>query len=94
MQKYGDPYFLIEMIFMSEKLDAGEIMSRLKATGITNTNSRNVTTAYAFRWACGEVFDQNKSSFKVVRARLRKIGIDIAKPYDGSLFEPWNGDIR
>ncbi|MEQ9727125.1 phage/plasmid replication protein [Pseudomonas sp. WHRI 8822A] len=62
-----------------------EIRAALQASGLTNIYALNTTSAYALRWAAGEKFDQAKSSFKVHRARLRKVGIDIALDYDGSI---------
>lgn len=62
-----------------------DIREQLEASGLTNIYALNTTSSYALRWASGDTFDQSKSSFKVHRARLRKVGIDIANPYDGSI---------
>ncbi|WP_442964399.1 phage/plasmid replication domain-containing protein [Pseudomonas sp. KNUC1026] len=62
-----------------------QIRADLSLIGITDTQALNNTCSYALLWAVGEQFDLSKSAVKVVRARLRKIGIDIAKPFDGSI---------
>ncbi|OWP50069.1 phage/plasmid replication domain-containing protein [Pseudomonas nitroreducens] len=47
--------------------------------------SANATFVYAVRWREGATFDLSKSAVKVHRARLRKLGIDIARPYAGEI---------
>jgi hypothetical protein len=51
-----------------------------------NTKAANMTTIYAIQWMHGQQFDFNKSQVKTHRARLRKIGIDIALPCDLTKF--------
>lgn len=51
-----------------------------------NTRSANATTIYAIQWMHGQTFDLNKKQVKVHRARLRQIGIDIARPCDITKF--------
>jgi hypothetical protein len=51
-----------------------------------NTRSANVTTLYAIQWMHGKKFDFNKTQVQTHRARLRKIGIDIAIPCDLTKF--------
>ena len=59
-----------------------EIPDLLIEQGIVgSTSAANSAAFYAARWAYGEAFDLSKSQVSVNRARLRKIGIDIAKPY-------------
>jgi len=48
--------------------------------------SANATFVYAVQWREGKTFDLAKSAVKVHRARLRRLGIDIAKAYDGELI--------
>nr|WP_304665657.1 phage/plasmid replication protein [Pseudomonas tremae] len=61
------------------------IADKLLAEGIVkDTRSANSTAAYVYSWMAGNTFDLGKSQVKVVRARLRKIGIDIANPSDGT----------
>ncbi|WP_259642164.1 phage/plasmid replication protein, partial [Pseudomonas syringae] len=47
--------------------------------------SANATMVYVFMWMEGQSFDLSKSAVKVHRARLRKIGLDIGKPYAGEV---------
>ncbi|BHI52507.1 phage/plasmid replication domain-containing protein [Escherichia coli] len=51
---------------------------------VDNIKAANIMAYYAYAWMHGEQFDLNKRSFKTHRARLRKIGIDIAMEYDAS----------
>ncbi len=43
---------------------------------------------YAYQWSHGQVFDLNKSQVQTHRARLRKIGIDIAEVCDMTKHSP------
>ncbi|EEU3019728.1 TPA: Replication-associated protein G2P [Escherichia coli] len=51
---------------------------------VKDVRAANMTAYYAHAWMHGERFDFNKKQVKVHRARLRKIGIDIALEYDAS----------
>lgn len=53
-----------------------------------STQSANSTALYAINWMNGEKFDLNKTQVQTNRARLRKIGIDIAKPCNLTVFSP------
>lgn len=48
---------------------------------VKSLTAANSTAMYAVRWSQGEVFDLSNSQVALNRARLRKIGLDIAKPY-------------
>ncbi|WP_119691260.1 phage/plasmid replication protein [Pseudomonas oleovorans] len=48
--------------------------------------SANATFVYAVQWREGKTFDLAKSAVKVHRSRLRRLGIDIAKPYAGEII--------
>lgn len=68
-------------------MDIKTIASELLEQGIVNSVRAAHTTAfYAYSWTLGERFDFSKSQVKTHRARLRKIGIDIANEYNVSLF--------
>ncbi len=59
------------------------LAEQLQREGIcTNPKAANTTLSYAIRWMHGERFDLKKSKVKLHRARLRKIGIDIADTFD------------
>ncbi|OLU26962.1 hypothetical protein BVH03_15305 [Pseudomonas sp. PA15(2017)] len=63
-----------------------EIHQRLISDGIVSSEaSANATLVYAVKWMEGFPLDFAKSAVKVNRARLRKLGIDIAKPYGGQI---------
>lgn len=65
---------------ISEQLISNQIVESTKAA--------NTTSMYAIEWMMGKRFDLTKSQVKTHRARLRKIGIDIANPCDLSRFSP------
>ncbi|HFE7521650.1 TPA: phage/plasmid replication protein [Salmonella enterica subsp. enterica serovar Newport] len=65
--------------------DVNTISEELLAKGIVNnTKAANTTAFYVYSWMNGERFDFSKSQVQTHRARLRKIGIDIAMEYDAS----------
>jgi hypothetical protein len=65
------------------------IADKLLRLGIVeNTRAANTTTLYAMQWMSGQKFDLCKAQVKVHRARLRKIGIDIADTCDVSRHSP------
>ncbi|MEF9673204.1 phage/plasmid replication protein [Pseudomonas sp. PCH446] len=66
-------------------MDHFTIAEKLLDDGIvTNMLSANSTAAYVYNWMAGHSFDFKKSQVKIARARLRRIGIDIANPSDSS----------
>jgi hypothetical protein len=70
-----------------EKMSLENISERLLREGICDSvRAANTTSLYAIQWASGASFDFNKSQVKNHRARLRKIGIDIALVCDVSKF--------
>jgi len=69
--------------------DFENISERLIRLGVVNTTkAANTTAMYAVQWMHGQQFDCSKSQVQTHRARLRKIGIDIANPCDLSKFSP------
>lgn len=71
------------------KMDLMTISGQLVAEGIVESTRSAMTTAmYAIQWSSGHSFDLEKAQVKVHRARLRKIGIDIANTCDTSRFTP------
>lgn len=77
----------IDQKLQVEAMNLETITQRLINEGIcTNTRSANTTTIYAIQWMHGQSFDLSKSQVQVHRARLRKIGIDIALACDLSKF--------
>lgn len=48
---------------------------------VPSRTAAHVTAGYYQLWVEGETFDLTKSQVQIHRARLRKLGIDIGKPY-------------
>lgn len=64
-----------------------DIPDILLAKGVvTNAYAAQTTMRYATLWMLGHALDFSKSATNVQRARLRKIGIDIKKPYSGEFY--------
>ncbi|EKN3870429.1 phage/plasmid replication protein [Yersinia enterocolitica] len=55
---------------------------------VETTRAANTTAMYAIQWFHGHNFDLSKNQVRVHRARLRKIGIDIAQRCNVSKFSP------
>ncbi len=82
-----EEFLNIDRKLQVENMSLETISARLIREGICdNTRSANTTTLYAIQWMHGERFDFSKSQVKTHRARLRKIGIDIALPCDLTKF--------
>lgn len=70
-------------------MDFETISERLLTSGIVDTTrAANTTAMYAIQWMHGHDFDLNKKAVQTHRARLRKIGIDIATKCNISKFSP------
>ncbi|MFQ1018192.1 phage/plasmid replication protein [Gilliamella sp. BG7] len=61
-------------------MDFETVAEQLIRCGVVDTTrSANTTAMYALQWMHGQTFDFRKSQVQIHRARLRKIGIDIAQ---------------
>lgn len=70
-------------------MDFQTISEQLFSVGAVDTvRAANTTAMYALQWAHGQTFDFNKTQIQTHRARLRKIGIDIAQRIDIARFSP------
>lgn len=70
-------------------MDFDTISEHLISQGIVDsTRSANTTAMYAIQWMHGHSFNFNKKQVQTHRARLRKIGIDIAQRFNISKFTP------
>lgn len=70
-----------------ESMNIETITSRLIREGVcSDVRAANTTSLYAINWMHGHVYDLSKKQAQTHRARLRKIGIDIARPCDHSKF--------
>ncbi|EMQ9995328.1 hypothetical protein N1H82_006593 [Pseudomonas aeruginosa] len=64
-----------------------DVPAMLLAKGVvSNSYAASTTAGHAALWMEGSPIDFTKSSSKIHRARLRKIGIDIKKPYSGEFY--------
>jgi hypothetical protein len=100
LQYYGlSDYSILTQIFnqflnVDEKLKVSAmeyetVSETLLRLGIVdNTRAANLTATYHNNWMHGQKFDLNKSQVQIHRARLRKIGIDIARPFNILTFSP------
>lgn len=70
-------------------MDYETISERLLRHGVVETvRQANITAMYALQWMHGQTFDFKKRSIQTHRARLRKIGIDIAQRCNLAKFSP------
>lgn len=70
-------------------MDYETISERLVSTGVVETTrAANTTAMYAIQWMHGRMFDLDKKAVQTHRARLRRIGIDIAQRCNISRFSP------
>ena len=70
-------------------MDFETISEQLLRCGVVySIRSANITAMYAIQWMHGQTFDFGKTQVKTHRARLRKIGIDIAQRCNLAKFSP------
>jgi len=88
-QTIHDEFLRIDEKLQVTAMDLQTISECLITNGIVkSTYSANITAMYAMNWFNGQQFDLTKSAVQTHRARLRKIGIDIANVCDTSRFTP------
>lgn len=84
---FHEDFLNIDSKLSVETMDLETITQRLIREGICDsTRSANTTALYAIQWMHGHKFDLSKSQVQTHRARLRKIGVDIALACDLSKF--------
>lgn len=87
LRSVHDEFINLHKKLKVESMTLESITQQLLNAGICETvRSANITTMYAIQWMHGEQFDLNKTQVQTHRARLRKIGIDIAMPCDVTKF--------
>lgn len=70
------------------KVELENIAEQLLSSGVVDTlRKANTTAFYAMKWANGQDLGLSSRQWKEHRARLRKIGIDIANPCDLEKFQ-------
>lgn len=83
LNQIHEEFLQIDQKLMVNAMDIETIAGTLIREGIVeSTKAANTTTMYAMQWMCGHAFDVKERSVQTHRARLRKIGIDIAQPCD------------
>ncbi|MBP2847668.1 Replication-associated protein G2P [Dickeya oryzae] len=89
LKKLHDDFISIDKTLSVTAMDFDTISEHLINQGVVdNTRSANTTAMYAIQWMHGHSFDFNKKQVQTHRARLRKIGIDIAQRCNISKFSP------
>ncbi len=89
LNKLHDDFISIDKKLMVTAMDFDTISDFLIKEGVVDSiRSANTTAMYAIQWMHGHFFDFNKKQVQVHRARLRKIGIDIAQRCNVSKFTP------
>lgn len=84
-----DDFLALDKKLMVTSMDFETISEHLISEGIVDsTRSANTTAMYAIPWMHGHSFDFSKTQVQTHRARLRKIGIDIAQRCNISKFSP------
>lgn len=84
-----EAFLNIQNLLKVEAMTLEHVAEKLISEGVVdNTKAANTTAFYAFQWMHGRTFDCKKSQEQTHRARLRKIGIDIAHPCDLTKFSP------
>ncbi|WP_405045982.1 phage/plasmid replication protein [Pseudomonas sp. BP01] len=82
--KYGNPYQSRGRVVVHAFTDYGYPHSFNLTIYPPNETAANATHVYVVKWMGGVSFDLEKSAVKTHHANLRKLGIDIARPYDPS----------
>ncbi len=83
-----------EFLNIDEKLQVTSmtiegISERLIRLGVVDTTrAANTTALYAIQWMHGQTFDLTKRQVQQHRSRLRKLGLDIARPCNISQNSP------
>ncbi|TFU52413.1 MULTISPECIES: phage/plasmid replication protein [unclassified Pasteurella] len=89
LRKLNKEFLNIDKKLKVTAMNFETISETLINSGVVETvKAANTTAMYALQWSHGQVFDLSKAQVKVHRARLRKIGIDIANKCDISKFSP------
>lgn len=86
---WHDEFLALDQRLQVTAMNFETIADRLQRLGICDsTRAANTTAVYALQWMSGHAFDLSKTQVQTHRARLRKIGIDIAEACDMSKHAP------
>ncbi|WP_227657295.1 phage/plasmid replication domain-containing protein [Citrobacter koseri] len=80
LNKLHSDFLALDEKLSVNAMDFETISEHLITRGIVETTrAANTTAMYAIQWFHGHIFDLSKNQVRIHRARLRKIGIDIAQ---------------
>lgn len=89
LNKLHDEFVNLDEKISVNAMDFETISEHLISQGVVDTiRKANITAMYALQWFHGQSFDLNKTQVQTHRARLRKIGIDIAQKCNIAKFSP------
>lgn len=89
LNKLHDEFLNLDKKLSVNAMDFETISERLIRCGVVDTTrAANTTAMYAVQWMHGQTFNFEKSQVQIHRARLRKIGIDIAQRCNLAKFSP------
>ncbi|MEL4421447.1 phage/plasmid replication domain-containing protein [Shewanella algae] len=89
LSKLHSDFVNLDQKLQVTSMDFETISERLISAGVVDTTrSANTTAMYAIQWMHGHKFDFSKTQVQTHRARLRKIGIDIAQRCNIARFSP------
>lgn len=78
-----EKFLAIDQKLKVTAMEYDSVAERLIAEGVVdNSKAANLTANVAMQWMHGHSFDFTKSQTQRYRARLNRIGINIAQPYD------------
>lgn len=84
-----DEFINLDKRLQVTAMDFETISERLISAGVVDTTrAANTTAMYAIQWMHGHTFDFNKKQVQTHRARLRRIGVDIAQRCNVTKFSP------
>lgn len=88
LEKLQEEFINMHQKLSVSKIELETIAEQLVSRGVVDTlRKANNTAFYAMKWASGQDLGISTRQFKEHRARLRKIGIDIANPCDIDKFQ-------
>jgi len=88
-KRFNDEFLAIDDRLQVTAMTLETVADKLLRLGIVdNTRAAMTTSLYAMQWMHGQKFDFGKKQVQTHRARLRKIGIDIADTCDVSRHSP------
>ncbi|MCM7236045.1 phage/plasmid replication protein [Enterobacter bugandensis] len=89
LTKLHDEFLNLDQKLSVNAMDFETISEHLISRGVVDTTrAANTTAMYAIQWFHGHSFDLSKTQVQTHRARLRKIGIDIAQRCNVAKFSP------